>query len=112
MAALRYFARMVKLTVLYGPPSDPAAFDKYYLETHVPLADAIPGLRRNEVSKVSGSLDGSAPLYHLQAELYFDSADALSTALGSAEGAAAAADLANFATGGVTMMTSEVLKEA
>jgi len=103
---------MVKLTVLYGPPTDPAAFDKYYLETHVPLADAVPGLRRNEVSRVSGSLDGSTPLYHLQAELYFDSADALTTALGSAEGATAAADLANFATGGVTMMISEVLKEA
>jgi len=112
LAAFRYLARMVKLTVLYGPPTDPAAFDKYYLETHVPLADAIPGLRRNEVSRVSGSLDGSTPLYHLQAELYFDSPDALTTALGSAEGAAAAADLANFATGGVTMMMSEVIKEA
>jgi uncharacterized protein (TIGR02118 family) len=112
LAALRYFPRMVKLTVLYGPPTDPAAFDKYYLESHVPLADALPGIRRNEVSKVSGTLDGSAPLYHLQAELYFDSADALNAAVRSEEGAATAADLANFATGGVTMMISEVLKEA
>jgi uncharacterized protein (TIGR02118 family) len=102
---------MVKLTVLYGPPTDPAAFDKYYLESHVPIADALPGLRRNEVSRVSGTLDGSTPLYHLQAELYFDSADALTAAVRSEEGAATAADLANFATGGVTMMISEVLKE-
>jgi uncharacterized protein (TIGR02118 family) len=102
---------MVKLTVLYGLPSDPAAFDEYYLGTHVPIADAIPGLRRNEVSKVAGTLDGSPALYHLQAELYFDSFDALTAALGSPEGAAAAADVPKFATGGVTMMMSEVLKE-
>jgi uncharacterized protein (TIGR02118 family) len=102
---------MVKLTVLYGPPSDPAAFDEYYLATHVPIADALPGLRRNEVSKVAGSPNGSTPAYHLQAELYFDSFDALGAAMQSPEGAAAAADLANFATGSVTMLTSEVLKE-
>ena len=101
---------MVKLTVLYGPPTDAAAFDKYYLETHVPLADKIPNIRRNEVSKMSGSLDGSTPEYHMQAELYFDDADALMAALGSAEGQAAAADVANFATGSVTMLMSEVLK--
>ncbi|HEY2303732.1 MAG TPA: EthD family reductase [Acidimicrobiales bacterium] len=101
---------MVKLTVLYGPPSDPAAFDEYYLGTHVPIADAIPGLRRNEVSKVAGTLDGCPALYHLQAELYFDSFDALTAALGSPEGAAAA-DVPKFAPGGVTMMMSEVLKE-
>jgi uncharacterized protein (TIGR02118 family) len=55
---------MVKLTVLYGPPSDPAALDEYYLGTHVPIANAIPGLRRNEVSKVSGTLDGSTSPYY------------------------------------------------
>lgn len=102
---------MVKLTVLYGPPTDASAFDAYYLDTHVPLADKIPGLKRNEVSKVSGSLDGSTPPYHMQAELYFDDMDSLMAGFGSAEGQAAAADVANFATGSVTMMLSEVLKE-
>lgn len=100
---------MVKLTVLYGPPTDPAAFDSYYMDKHVPLADALPGIRRNEVSKVSGALDGSTPPYHLVAELHFDDGDALMAALGSPEGQAAAGDLANFATGTVTMMVSEVL---
>jgi uncharacterized protein (TIGR02118 family) len=101
---------MVKLTVLYGPPTDPAAFDEHYFATHIPLADAIPGLRRNQVSKLS-SLDGTPSPYHLQAELWFDSAEALGTALGSTEGQAAAADVANFATGGVTMLQAEVVKE-
>jgi uncharacterized protein (TIGR02118 family) len=100
---------MVKLTVLYGPPTDADAFDSYYMQKHVPLADALPGIRRNEVSKVGRSLDGSVPPYHLVAELHFDDSDALKAALGSPEGRAAAADMANFATGTVTMIISEVL---
>jgi uncharacterized protein (TIGR02118 family) len=101
---------MVKLTVLYGPPTDPAAFDDYYFGTHVALADRIPGLLRNEVSKLA-ALDGTASPYHLQAELYFDSAEALTGALGTPEGQAAADDVPNFATGGVTMLIGEVVKE-
>jgi uncharacterized protein (TIGR02118 family) len=101
---------MVKLTVLYGPPTDPAGFDEYYMGRHVPLVAAIPGLRRNEVARVSGSLDGTPAPYHLLAELYFDSADALVAALGSPEGRAATADVANFATGTVTSLVSEVVR--
>ena len=102
---------MVKLTVLYGTPTDPAAFDAYYFGTHVPVAEKIPGLKRNEVSKASSNPDGSAPPFYLQAELYFDSPEALMGALGSDEGQAAAADVAKFATGSVTMTICEVLKE-
>ena len=32
------------LTVCYGHPANPAAFDAYYTSTHVPLAEKIPGL--------------------------------------------------------------------
>ena len=32
------------LTVCYGHPADPAAFDSYYASTHAPLAEKIPGL--------------------------------------------------------------------
>ncbi|MGH9055091.1 MAG: EthD family reductase [Acidimicrobiales bacterium] len=101
---------MVKLTVLYGSPTDPAAFDKYYTETHIPLGEALPGLRRFEVSKVSGTPDGSPAPYHLQADLYFDDATAVKAAFESSEGRAAGADVANFATGGATMFVSEVVK--
>lgn len=101
---------MIKLIVLYGTPADPAAFDAHYRNTHIPLAAKIPGLRRMEVSNI-GSLDGSTPQYHLQAELYFDDQNALMSALGSPEGAAAGADVANFATGGATMLVGEVIEE-
>jgi uncharacterized protein (TIGR02118 family) len=33
---------MVKLVIAYGAPEDPAAFDRYYAETHAPLAEKIP----------------------------------------------------------------------
>jgi uncharacterized protein (TIGR02118 family) len=74
---------VVKLTVLYGPPTDPDAFDTYYFDIHVPLADRIPGLLRNEVTKLA-SIDGSPAPFHLLAELYFDNAEALATAMRSA----------------------------
>lgn len=102
---------MVKLTVLYAPPTDAAAFDKHYFEIHIPIVDKIPGILGNEVSKITGSLDGSTPPYYLQAELYFDTADALMAGFGSSEGQAAAADVANFATAEVTMMVSDVVKQ-
>jgi uncharacterized protein (TIGR02118 family) len=41
---------------------------------------------------------------HLVAELEFDSMADLQSAMGSAEGQAAAADVANFADGGVTIL--------
>jgi uncharacterized protein (TIGR02118 family) len=99
---------MAKLLVLYDPPKDPAAFETYYRNTHVPLARKIAGVRRIEVSAGPVmSPQGPAP-YHLVAELSFDSMAELQAALASPEGQAAAADLANFATGGVTLLTYEV----
>jgi uncharacterized protein (TIGR02118 family) len=98
---------MVKLIVAYGPPTDPDAFDRHYESTHKPLAEKIPELRRFEAGKVLGTPDGSAAPYHLIAELYFDDVPALQAAMGTAEGQAAAGDVANFATGGATMMIAE-----
>jgi uncharacterized protein (TIGR02118 family) len=99
---------MIKLTVLYGQPNDPAAFEKYYLDTHTPIALKVKGVRRFEIAKVAGSADGSPAPYHRTADLYFDDAAAMQAALGSPEGQAAAADIANFATGGVTMLICDV----
>src|SRR3954453_23992161 len=95
---------MVKLIVAYGQPTDPAAFDEHYANTHVPLAEKIPEVRRFEAGKVLGTPDGSPPPYYFIAELWFDSAEDLQSALGAPEGQAAAGDVANFATGGATMM--------
>ena len=93
------------LTVLYGQPDDPAAFDAYYTGTHVPLADKIPDVRSFTYRHCS-SLDGSTPPYHLIAELSFDSLESLQSSMSSAEGQAAAGDVPNFASGGATLMVA------
>jgi uncharacterized protein (TIGR02118 family) len=98
---------MVKLVVAYGPPEDPAACDQHYRETHAPLAQKIPNLRRFEAGKVLGTADGSPPPYYFIAELLFEDSDELQAALGSSEGQAAAADVATFASGGATLMIAE-----
>lgn len=93
---------MLKLTVLYGSPTDPVAFEHYYANTHLALAAKIPNTRRIEASKV---VDAEAP-YHRIAELWFDSADQMDAALSSEEGRAAVDDIGVFATGGATVVVS------
>ena len=95
---------MAKLVVLYKKPEDATAFNDYYFGTHVPIAKQVPGLRRYEVSDGPVAAPQGDPPYHFVAILSFDSADALQHALGSPEGQAAAADLANFAQAGVDLL--------
>lgn len=99
---------MVKLIVAYGPPEDPATFDRHYDEVHMPLAQKIPNVRRFEAGKVLGTADGSAAPDYFIAELWFETADQLQSSLQSSEGQAAAADVAAFASGGATLMIAEV----
>jgi uncharacterized protein (TIGR02118 family) len=98
---------MVKLVVAYGTPEDSAAFDEYYASTHIPLVHKIPSLRRFEAGKILGTPDGSAAPFYFLAELWFDSAEDLQAAMGSAEGQAAGADVPNFASGGATLMIAQ-----
>lgn len=99
---------MVKLIVAYGKPQDPAAFDQHYSETHVPLAEKIPNVRRFEAGRVLGAADGSPAPYHFIAELWFDTPEDLQASMESPEGQAAAADVPTFATGGATLMIVDV----
>jgi uncharacterized protein (TIGR02118 family) len=94
---------MAQILVLYNTPADPAAFDRYYREVHIPLANKIPGLRSYTINDGPvNALSGTAP--HLVATLEFDSMDDVNTALTSPEGQATAADLPNFASGGATLL--------
>jgi uncharacterized protein (TIGR02118 family) len=99
---------MVKLVVLYGPPTDPDAFERHYADTHTALATAVPGLRRFEAARGIATPDGSALPYQRIAELTFDDLEALQAAMSSAEGQAAVNDIPNFATGGVTIFIAEL----
>ncbi len=99
---------MIQLTALYGHPQDPAAFDRYYRETHVPLAKTLPGLKGYTANKPAPLNPQEQSPYYLIADLYFDDMGALQAALQSHAGQAAAGDLQNFATGGVTLVAGEV----
>jgi uncharacterized protein (TIGR02118 family) len=94
---------MASLVVLYKTPKNPAAFDKYYAETHIAVAKKIPGLRRYEISKGPVATPAGPSDVHLVATLSFDDMAAIQSALGSPEGQAAASDVGKFATGGVDM---------
>jgi uncharacterized protein (TIGR02118 family) len=95
---------MAQLVVMYKTPKDTAAFDKYYVDKHIPIAKKIPGLRKYEVSHGAVATPAGPAGYHLVALLQFDNLAAIQTAMGSAEGQAAVADVGNFATGGVDIL--------
>lgn len=85
-----------KLIALYKNPKDQKAFDEHYFNIHSPLAEKMPGLRKLEVTRITGSPMGEAEFY-LLAEMTFDSMEALKAALASDEGKAAGKDLMGFA---------------
>ena len=99
---------MVKITVLYEHPDDPAAFEKYYANTHTQLVQKIPGLQRFEAARAVATPDGSELPYHRIAELYFGDVEQMQSSLASEEGQTTVADLQNFATGGATIFISEI----
>ena len=96
---------MATLLVLYKKPADPAAFDRYYVETHIPLAKKVPGLRSYRVSKGAVVAAAGVTDVYLVATLTFDSMAAIQSGFASPEGAAAGGDLPNFATGGADLLT-------
>jgi uncharacterized protein (TIGR02118 family) len=98
----------VKLLALYGAPTDIKAFERYYAKTHVPLAHQLPGLQRVETALLRGiAEDGAAPYYRI-AELWFADKEQFQAAVASPQGQALAADVAHFATGGVTVLVAQV----
>lgn len=99
---------MVKLTALYGQPQDPGAFDRHYQQVHAPLALKFPGLKGFTTDKPMALNPQEKSPYYLIATLYWANMQAFQEALQSSEGQAAAADLQNFATGGVTLLVGEL----
>lgn len=99
---------MIKLVAMYGKPRDPAHFDRYYRDIHVPLAKKIPRIRRFTIHKVLGSPQQGEPPYYCLTEVYWDDLATARKALASPDGQTSYNDVPNYATGGVTFVFTEV----
>lgn len=94
---------MHKLIVLYPEPTDRAAFEAYYRSVHLPLCQKLPGVQSISIS-LGIAPPGEAP-YFAVFEATFQDGAALGAAMSSPEGQAVEADVANYATGGATVLT-------
>jgi uncharacterized protein (TIGR02118 family) len=99
---------VVKITVLYGHPMDPEAFEAHYASEHAALVGKMPNLARFEAARVVAVPDGGEPPFYRTAELWFESAGRMQESLASPEGQAVVADIPNFATGGATTLVCAV----
>jgi uncharacterized protein (TIGR02118 family) len=97
---------MVKVTVLYGMPKDPAAFEKYYAETHMPMVYEVKELTRIELTKPMPGPDGKPPAYYRLTELWFKDPATMQAVTSRPEWKKIADDVPNFATGGATILVS------
>lgn len=98
---------MHKLIALYNHPKNKDQFRKHLEEVHLRLVAKFPGIRAlRHGFDVAGGAE-TAP-YYAVVECEFDDEAAVNRALVSPEGAAAAADVPNYATAGVTILTFAV----
>ena len=95
---------MCRLTVLYGQPQVPAAFDRYYHEVHIPIARRMKGIKGWTIGKCQSAVAGQPPPYYMIVGLYADTRADLEAILASPEGQATIADVPRFATGGFSFM--------
>ena len=90
-----------KIVVIYPRPTDLDAFEKVYVEEHVPLAlEKIKGVTKFAATKVLGTPDGSTPPFYRIAEIYFSSMESLQESAASAGTQEAVAHAFAISTGG------------
>ena len=54
------------VTVIYNPPKDTKAFERYYSETHLPLVTSKQqeiGFAKAELTRFTSTLDGKKPTF-------------------------------------------------
>jgi uncharacterized protein (TIGR02118 family) len=97
---------MTKLIALYRKPPDTAEFERHFDRIHTPLLKKCPGLRKLEITRITGAPIGEAK-YFLMAEMYFDNNDAMNGALASPEGKVVIKDILGFAADVITVFHGE-----
>jgi uncharacterized protein (TIGR02118 family) len=97
---------MTKLIALFRNPPNTVEFDQHYDSVHAPLVKKYPGLRKLEITRITGAPIGETKIYRM-AEMYFDDKDAMDKALASPEGKAVARDVMSFAADLITIFYGE-----
>lgn len=67
---------MHKFVVIYYRVDDEMTLEEFFTSTHLPLVEALPGLRRLEISRITSQPLGRSRFY-LEVEAYFDSETAM-----------------------------------
>jgi uncharacterized protein (TIGR02118 family) len=98
----------VKITVLYGAPKNPDAFEKYYAEHHMPMVYKVKGIRRVELAKALATPGAAAPAYYRVTELWFSSMAQMQKVTGTPQWKEIVDDVPNFATGGATIVVCAI----
>src|SRR5215470_5932624 len=90
-----------KLVVIYPYPTDVDAFERAYIDEHVPLAkEKIRGMTKFVATRVVGTPDGQKPPFYRISELYFPSIEELTRSASSPGTQEAAAHAVSISTGG------------
>ena len=76
---------MYKLTTLYRQVDKPDTLEEFFSNTHLPLAEQLPGLVKSEVSRINHKPGGQSR-FILMYELYFESEKDLQAAFATAPG--------------------------
>jgi len=85
---------MVKFVALYKKPDDPAAFDKWYFEQHVPICKRYPDYDHMHVARVTGTPRGESE-YYMMFEVAYKDQDTMMKSLMSEPGMQSAQDVRN-----------------
>lgn len=96
---------MAKLLTIYGKPKDPKEFMRYYREVHIPIANKMKFQKYTITGNIVRYMGDNVPFFI--ASIDFESLEAIDAQLNSPAGKAAAADVPNYATGGVTLIAYE-----
>ena len=94
----------VKVVVIYPRPQDEAAFEKAYLDEHIPMVEEkLKGMTRMVLTKVLNSPQGKVAAYRL-AEVHFSTMDDLTRCVESEGGKQVIEHALKLSTGGPPIM--------
>ena len=98
----------VKITINFSDPVDADAFVQHYVNVHVPLVQALPGLRAFEYGRALTNFDGSDARRVLVDLDDLRRRSRHARRLRKPEGKATMADMPNYQAGSMKSVVSEI----